>query len=103
MSIRGGASSEKRGIARKVAYWIVDTVERSNRSPDEQAALRELAQDWKNRRQDLGKTRAWTASRLGDVTVDELALFENGMLPLDQLPEDFLGRLGSLLGQLQSR
>lgn len=98
MSIGERANFEEGGIARNVAYWIVDAVERSNRAPDEQDALRKLARHWKRRRQDLGKTRAWLASQLGDVTVDDLALFENAMLPLDQLPEDFLSRLDSILG-----
>ncbi len=61
------------------------------------AHLRAIGQYWKQCREEAGLSAAAVALKMG-LAADELSLFENGLLDLADLPEEYLDRLAGAIG-----
>ena len=59
--------------------------------------MRQVGGFWKKARQDLGRSRAEVAEQMNMANAD-LAAFENGMLPFQDLPTEFMPQLSVALG-----
>lgn len=76
-------------------------VQQSRMRPNEVRRVKAIGAFWRRIREESGKSRVEVAEALS-VGSNDIALFEHGLLPNEDLPEQFIIRLAHFLGRIDA-